>query len=88
MGINAILTGHLNEILGTNKVSSEFRLSICKTCPLMKNVFGGICNDKLWLNTETGDISLKEKDGYKNGCGCRLKAKTTLPDAKCPTGKW
>lgn len=47
-----------------------------------------MCNSKLWLNPDTGDISVHEKNGYKRGCGCRLLAKTKLKTAKCPAGKW
>lgn len=88
MGIGAILNGHTNELFGLNKNISQARLAVCNQCPLKLNVLGGICNSNMWLNTETGDVSIIPKDGYKNGCGCRLKAKTTLPNAVCPTGKW
>ena len=88
MGIGDILNGHLNELLGTNKDFSEVRMSICRQCPLFLNITGGICNSRLWLNTETGDVSMQPKDDYKNGCGCRLQAKTTLTKANCPVGKW
>lgn len=49
---------------------------------------GEICNSKLWYNPETEDISEIYKDGYINGCGCRLGAKTRLPNESCPAGKW
>lgn len=61
------------------------RWNICKQCPLYSN---GICNNKLWLNIETGDVSIVEKFGYKRGCGCSLKYKIPGPFAKCPLGKW
>lgn len=89
MGIAAILNGHTNELLGLNKNISVPRLKICSKCPLYKKtVVGPICNSKIWLDVKTGEISLEKKDGYKNGCGCRLDAKTTLPNAFCPVGKW
>lgn len=90
MGIGAILNGHTNELFGLNKNISEVRMKICKKCPLFKQsvVLGEICNSKLWYNKKTGDISMKQKDGYINGCGCRLRAKTTLANAVCPVGKW
>lgn len=47
-----------------------------------------MCNSKLWLNPETGDVSDTVRDGYYKGCGCRLDAKTTLINEKCPAGKW
>lgn len=89
MGVSDILQGHVNEALGLHKTTSEYRMGVCRECPLYINtVFGPTCNSRLWINLETGDISTTRKDGYKNGCGCRLKAKTTLPNAKCPIEKW
>lgn len=90
MGLNAILSGHTNELLGLNADLYELRIKICKLCPLYKRspILGEICNSKLWYNPRTGDVSPCKRDGYKNGCGCRLKAKTTLPNAFCPVGKW
>lgn len=83
-----IVHGHVNELLGLNKDISQERLKICKTCPLYKPSFGGICNNNLWLNVKTMDISNKAKPGYIKGCGCRLLAKTKLPYAKCPANRW
>lgn len=83
-----IIKGHVNEFLGLEKDLSEQRLKICYACPLYSSKFGGICNRKLWLNPNTGDISSEEKTGYIRGCGCRIKAKTTLDYEKCPVGKW
>lgn len=89
MDISAILNGHLNEVLGLNKDIATPRLKICSECPLLRDTaFGPICDSKVWIDLETGDISYKRKAGYKNGCGCRLTAKTTLINAKCPIGKW
>lgn len=89
MGIGAILNGHLNEVLGLNTDVSDKRLVICKKCPLFKTtMFGPICNNKLWLNLKTGDISTKKMDGYVSGCGCRLQSKTRVINATCPIGKW
>ena len=83
-----IVNEHINEVLGLNKDISQERLKICKTCPLYKNSFGGICNPNLWLNPKTMDISNKRRDGYYKGCGCMLTKKTKLPYAKCPAGRW
>lgn len=89
MGIEAIVSGHVNEMLGLNQDISSNRLRICHKCPLLKNtILGPICNSDLWIDVKTGDISATKKSGYKNGCGCRLKAKSTLPNASCPIGKW
>ena len=47
-----------------------------------------MCNRKLWYNVKTNEVSNKQKVGFKNGCGCRLKAKTSVINAECPVGKW
>lgn len=86
--IGQIVEGHANELLGLNSDISERRLEICKACPIYSTEFGGTCNRKLWLDPETNRVSTKERDGYVQGCGCRLPAKTTLPYAKCIAGKW
>lgn len=88
MEIGNIIKGHINEALGLNKNISEERKRICYQCPLYSTKFGGICNNKLWLNTETGDVSTYPQDGYKRGCGCKLSYKTENPSSKCPVGKW
>lgn len=88
MEIGQIVKGHINEALGLNKDISKGRLEICYQCSLYSTKLGGTCNNKLWLNVETGDVSMIKKAGYKNGCGCRLLSKTTLPSAVCPVGKW
>ena len=86
--IGNIVEGHVNEILGLNENISENRLQICRQCPIYSDKWGGICNSKLWLNPETNKVSSQPRDGYIQGCGCRLLAKTTLPHAKCVAGKW
>ena len=89
MDISDILKGHLNEVSGVNQTISSQRMQICKKCPLYKeSVIGPICNSKIWVDLKTGDISTIQIDGYVNGCGCRLKAKTTLRHAHCPANKW
>lgn len=88
MEIGNIVKGHANEMLGLNKDISEIRMEICHKCPLFKNTTGGLCNPKLWLEPNENKISTVRKDGYFKGCGCRLKAKTTLPNAHCPAHKW
>lgn len=88
MEIGNIVRGHINEVLNLNSDISQNRLKICYQCPLYSTKFGGICNNKLWLNIETGDVSVIEKPNYRRGCGCRINAKTRLPNAACPLGKW
>lgn len=86
--VKNIIHGHYNELLDKNSDISKPRLQICYACPLYSTKLGGICNNKLWLNMTTGDVSTEAKPGYKNGCSCRLNAKTRLPNAVCPLGKW
>lgn len=88
MEIKNIIQGHLNEVLDINKNLSNNRLRVCYRCPLYSKKLGGTCNNRLWLNPNTGDVSTIMKPGYINGCGCRLQAKTRLPNAKCPVNKW
>lgn len=88
MEIGNIIKGHFNELLGLNKDISEGRLQICWQCPLYSPKYGGLCNNKLWINLETGDVSTEQKEGYKRGCGCRLNAKTKLLNGSCPIDKW
>jgi hypothetical protein len=72
MNLGAIVQGHVNEALGLNDEMSRNRLAICHKCPLYSTKFGGLCNNRLFLNPKTGDVSMYKKEGYKNGCGCRL----------------
>ena len=88
MNILDITNGHIKELFNLKKELSDSRMKICYICPLFLNKFGGICNNRLWLNVNTGDISVNKKEGYKNGCGCRLLSKTRLPNAECPLKKW
>lgn len=88
MNLFNIINGHAKEILNINQDLSNSRLKICYACPLYTNKLGGMCNNKLWYNPNTGDISEEKKEGYKNGCGCRILAKTRLSNAICPLDKW
>lgn len=88
MQIGNIVNGHVNELLGLNKNISEIRLAICRKCPLFSPRLGGMCNNRLWYNKETGDVSMSQKTGYVKGCGCALKYKTKNSNEKCPAGKW
>ena len=88
MQIGNIVTGHVNEVLGLNKNLKDVRMEICRKCPLYSPIWGGSCNSRLWMSKSNGDVSTSYKPGYIKGCGCRLKAKTTLAKEKCPAGKW
>ena len=89
MQIGNIVQGHVNEFLGLNKDLQIERLKVCEKCPLLKRtVLGPICNNKIYLNPETNEVSDVKKEGYVNGCACRLSAKTSDPRSKCPANKW
>lgn len=89
MNIGNIITGHVNEFFGLNKDLVTERMKVCKKCPLYAIKLGNeVCNSSLYLNPKTGEISDKKKIGFKNGCGCRLKAKLTLAGESCPLLKW
>ena len=87
--IKDIIEGHVNELFDRNKEFYEHRMDICRECPLYKeSMIGPMCNNKLWLNTSTGEVSTYEKRGFGRGCGCRLNAKTRNPNNRCPNNKW
>lgn len=89
MNILNIIKGHFNEVLNANQDTSRQRMEICEKCPLFrKESYGLICNSNLWINPETNEISDIFKPGFLKGCGCRLRAKTTLQSENCPVGKW
>ena len=89
MEIGSIVRGHANELFKLNQDISETRLQICEKCPLYKkNVLGGLCNPRLWLNPETMEVSNSRKDNFYKGCGCRLQAKTRDVKAHCTTKQW
>ena len=39
-------------------------MKICRKCPIFKDVLGGICNSKLWLNPDTNEVSTEPKPGF------------------------
>lgn len=85
-----IIQGHINEVVGNNKELQLYRLSICEECELFVKK-SKQCNPFIWVNITSGETTRKKMKGHKDwvrGCGCRLKAKTTLPNAKCPINKW
>lgn len=73
-----------------NEEMAERRMTICKACPLYKEVAGRvICNPNLYLNMEDGvTVSSVPKIGYKRGCGCHMNSKVRIPSSKCSLGKW
>ncbi len=84
-----ILKGHVNEIMKSEEELYQERISICKECPLFKETsLGPICNSNLYLDNNTGTVYTNSGDNRTRGCGCRLNAKTRLPDSRCPVGSW
>ena len=63
------------------------REQICKECPIYEP-YKGICNPKLYLNPDTGDVSTTPKNGYIRGCGCMISYKLKNPNNHCTVGKW
>lgn len=84
--IGQIVQGTTYNVFNINEDLSQSRLKICYSCPLYTK--DGRCNNKLWLNVNTGDVSTEQKEGYKRGCACILKSKTRVPSAHCPVNKW
>ena len=89
VNVKDIIQGHINEFMGKNEELAIERMSICRACPLgLESTIGLMCDPDLWINPETNETSTYSKDGYVRGCGCRLAAKTTLPDNHCIINKW
>lgn len=86
--IKDIISGYTNLAFNLNKDMGDTRMEICRACPLFKDVAGGICNSRLWLNPITGDVRDTKADGYYKGCGCVLHAKVRSSYAHCPAKKW
>lgn len=78
----------LENIIKSIEEIAEYRMSICQRCPVYSTKYGGLCNNKLWFNPETNDVSTSSKIGYIRGCGCLLESKVKNPDAVCVAEKW
>lgn len=85
-----VMSGMFNNILDKEKDLFSTRMKICKDCKLYKkdDLFGPICNSKLYINPKTNETTSTKKDGFFKGCGCMLKSKTRVKNAKCPINKW
>ncbi len=87
--IGSIINGHMKELVGSNQDLSDYRIGICRKCPLCTDTaIGLICNRFLWINKDTLETSKAPRDGYVRGCGCRLDAKTRNEDDSCIIDKW
>ena len=65
----------------------EERKKICEECPIY-SPSRGLCNPKLWLNPDTGEVSTSAKAGYIKGCGCHILIKMRTLTNHCIAGKW
>lgn len=85
-----IISGHIKELFNQEKDLYEQRMEICNNCMLKEDdrLLGLVCSKHKWVNFETGEVSDTKKDGFYNGCGCRLKAKLRIQEARCPNNKW
>lgn len=100
MGLGNILKGHVNELLNLNERLYKQRMDFCDNCPLIqKSIIGKVCSKGIYINQSTGEvINTKNTDelvsklilneDFKNGCGCRVEAKTRDIDSFCPLNKW
>jgi hypothetical protein len=90
MDLGQIAEGFYNQVRDKEKDLYRNRIEICHSCKLLvkDNIFGEMCNNKLYLNPLTDETSTKKKPGFLNGCDCVLKAKCRVPLAECPLGKW
>ncbi len=89
--LREIIDGHVNEfksVIGSeveNEEVFEARRQICINCPLKS---GNTCNKSKWINPETLEVASVRREGFVNGCGCRLSAKQKSPTSECPAGFW
>ena len=84
-----IAKGFFNNLMNREVEIHTKRMEYCKACPLLfhDSLFGETCNSELYVKPETGEVSSIDKPGFKNGCGCVIRAKTRVPDAHCPIDK-
>lgn len=85
-----IAEGFYNNITNKKQDLYRERIKICRKCKLLKidDIFGEVCNSKLWINPETDETSTVKKKGFINGCSCILQSKARVPEAQCPIKKW
>ena len=90
MNAKDIAKGFFNNLTNREDLLYKERIAICRSCKLLKNdnMFGEICSNDLFLNPNTDEISRENKKGFFSGCGCILRAKTRVPEARCPLNRW
>ena len=89
MNAKDIAKGFFNNLTNREDLLYKERIAICRSCKLLKkdSIFGEICNDNLFLNPNTDEISRENKQGFFSGCGCILRSKTRVPEARCPLNR-
>lgn len=88
--VKQIVQGHINEFTNKEQDLSATRLAICKDCPICsEGIAGPYCDSTKCVDKNTHELVSKTRSGnIICGCGCRLKAKTTLKNAHCVLDKW
>ena len=88
--IRQIIEGTISNLLHKEEELYQERIKICRGCILIKDdkIFGEVCNASLYTKPGTVLVSRTAKKGYINGCGCILRSKCRVQEAKCPLGKW
>lgn len=84
LNFSDIAKGFYNNIMDKEQELYNYRMKICKECPLWKidKLFGAICNSKLYIH-KNGNVSTTPKAGYIKGCNCVLASKTRLDYKHC-----
>lgn len=86
--VKQIVKGHFNEISNKEQELYNYRIRICRECPLYSDTsFGPMCDAKKCID-KNGNLFSFKKNNCISGCGCRLNAKTRVKDAKCVLNKW
>lgn len=88
--VTDIIDGTIKNLLNQNGPLYKERITICRDCKLIKEdtIFGEVCNAALYVNPDTDEVSKTPKPGFLNGCGCILKSKCRVAEAKCPLNRW
>lgn len=86
--IKQIAEGFFNNLTNRKDDLYKERIDICRACPLYKTdgFFDEECNNDLYINKDN-EVSKVKKKGFIKGCGCALKSKTRVDEAKCIINK-
>lgn len=88
--VGQIIEGHYNEVTKQENDLYNYRIEICKQCPLYteKELIGPICDSKKYYNPKTKELSDLPEPDFISGCGCRLQAALRVPNKKCKLEKF